>query len=303
MGQAEIVPDYRAPVPTARDVTIGGRRFGVLDWGGAGPEVLLLHPNGFCAGVFDPIASRLAGRFHCIGLDLVGHGASDPPADLASLSMIDVAAEAVAVLDALGLGDGPLHAIGQSLGGVVACLMDRARPGLFDRLLLCEAVVFPLDWERPADRPNMAEMARRRRAVWPNRAEMRERFITRPPLGDFAPESLDAYLHWGLVDRPDGQVELACPPAVEGAVFELTPTEAGSPPAWAHLPDLAAAATIISGRDTTLPDFFSRQASHAGVAHLVVPGGHLFPQEDPAAFAELAAGLLLGESVGGKDNG
>ena len=81
--------------------------------------------------------------------------------------------------DALGLGRGPLHVVGQSLGGVIATLMDRERPELIDRMVLCEAVVFPADMERPPDRPQMGEIARRRRAVWPDREEMRARFSSR----------------------------------------------------------------------------------------------------------------------------
>ena len=38
---------------------------------------LLLHPNGFCAGFFDPLARRLRDTFRPIGVDLRGHGGSD----------------------------------------------------------------------------------------------------------------------------------------------------------------------------------------------------------------------------------
>jgi pimeloyl-ACP methyl ester carboxylesterase len=281
-------------VPNSIGVELGGRHFAGLDWGGRGPDLLQLHPNGFCAGVFDPVARRLTDRYRCLGLDLCGQGASDPPADLDTFTMTDVAIETLVVLDALGLGAGPLHVVGQSLGGVVATLMDRERPGLIDRMVLCEAVVFPADMERPPDRPQMGEIARRRRAVWPDREAMRARFASRPPMDTFAPEALDAYLRYGVVDRPDGQVEVACPPEVEAAVFELTPTGRGSAPAWDHLPHLSARTTIVSGVDTSLPRFFGEQAARAGVPHIEVPGQHLFVQEFPDATAELIAGLLSG---------
>ncbi len=44
-----------APVVVDHD----GLRIAALDWGGDGPPLLLLHPNGFCAGLFDPLARRL----------------------------------------------------------------------------------------------------------------------------------------------------------------------------------------------------------------------------------------------------
>lgn len=40
-----------------------GRDLAGLDWGGAGEHLVLLHPNGFCAGLFDPLARRLASDF------------------------------------------------------------------------------------------------------------------------------------------------------------------------------------------------------------------------------------------------
>jgi pimeloyl-ACP methyl ester carboxylesterase len=280
-------------VPRSIDVNLRGRHFGGLDWGGHGPDLLLLHPNGFCAGVFEPVARRLTDRFRCFGLDLCGHGTTDPPADLDAFTMTDVARETLAVLDALGLGQGPLLVAGQSLGGVVATLVDRERPGLIERLVLCEAVVFPADMERPPDRPQMGEIARRRRAVWPDREEMRARFGGRPPMDTFDPEALDGYLRHGVIDRPDGQVELACPPEVEAAIFELTPSGRGSAPAWDHLPHLSARTTIVSGADTSLPTMFDEQAARAGAPHLVVEGQHLFLEEHPEDGAELIARLLL----------
>ena len=48
-----------------------------LDWGGFGDALVLLHPNGFCAGVYDPVARRLASGHRVIGIDLRGHGDSD----------------------------------------------------------------------------------------------------------------------------------------------------------------------------------------------------------------------------------
>ena len=51
----------------------------------------------------------------------------------------------------------------------------------------------------------MADAARKRRAVWPDRATVRESYGGRAPLDVLAPEALDAYVRWGFVDRPDGQ--------------------------------------------------------------------------------------------------
>ena len=39
-----------------------------LDWGGVGETLVLLHPNGLCAGFFDPLARRLTDAFRVIGV-------------------------------------------------------------------------------------------------------------------------------------------------------------------------------------------------------------------------------------------
>lgn len=278
-----------APAPTAPGHGISG-----LDWCAPGadarPILLLLHPNGFCAGVFDPIVQELADRYHCIGVDVLGHGGTDAP-DPATFELADGALEVVAMLDALGIHR--VACVGHSLGGIVATLVDRARPGLIDRLVLCEPVIFPAGFVRdPGEGPTIAELTRRRRSIWPDRAEMAARFGSRPPLDALAPAALASYLHHGVHDRPDGTVELACPPEIEATIFDITPTGRGAAPAWEHLTHLTARTVVVSGDRTTLPGIFAEQAARIGCPHVVTTGGHLFLHEDPPASALLIAGLL-----------
>ncbi len=277
--------------PESLVVEHDGLRIAALDWGGDGPPLLFLHPNGFCAGLFDPLARRLSDSFRPIGVDLRGHGGSDTPADLtAGLAFRTMAADVLAVLDVLGV-DGPVVALGESLGGGVASLVDALRPGLISRLMLCEAIAFdPVAFvtrppgSGPGDGGNyMATIARKRRAVWPGRDVVRASYSSRPPLNELAPEALDAYVRWGFEDRPDGQVELACPPEVEATIFEASSGAQGAPAAWAHLPDLSASTVVLHGDRSNLPDdWFRAQAEHADSHLVVVEGGHFFLQESTA---------------------
>ena len=41
-----------------------------LDWGGDGDPLVLLHPNGFCAGIYDPLAKQLKSSFRVVAVDL-----------------------------------------------------------------------------------------------------------------------------------------------------------------------------------------------------------------------------------------
>ena len=60
----------------------------------------------------------------------------------------------------------------------------------------------------------MSEIARSRRAVWPDRETVRSSYAGRPPMNVLEPDALAAYVQYGFRDRDDGQVELACAPEV-----------------------------------------------------------------------------------------
>jgi pimeloyl-ACP methyl ester carboxylesterase len=253
-----------------------------------------LHPNGFCAGLFDPLARRLRDRFRPIGVDLRAHGGTDvpahPPGDYAFERL---ASDVLAVLDALGVER--WSALGESLGGGVCSLLDAARPGAMRKVLFCEAVAID-EVHRPPPRPTagdgggnyMATIARKRRAVWPNRAEVLASYGSRPPLDALAPEALAAYVRWGFVERPDGQVELACPPEAEATIFEVSTDDQGARGAWQHLASLSASPVVLAGTRSDLPvEWFAAQAERAHAPFVTVEGGHFFLQEDTARAERL----------------
>ena len=279
------------PDPQQLTVEHDGLRIAALDWGGAGPPLLVLHPNGFCAGVFDPLAQRLRGEYRVVGVDLRGHGSSDDPGTVDRLGYVDCAGDALAVLDHLGITE--VVALGESLGGAATILLDSLRPGIIRRMLLCEAIAMPgIAGGAPNGNP-LAAGARRRRQVWASREAVLESYGSRLPLSVMEPGALAGYVRWGFHDRdsPDGagEVELACPPEVEAAYFEGGAGGDGSHAAFAHLHHLHAPATLVRGETSDLPRFmFEAQAEVLGVPLLEVPGGHFFIQES----TDLAASLV-----------
>jgi pimeloyl-ACP methyl ester carboxylesterase len=294
------------PVTVERD----GLTIAALDWGfggegpaAAAPVLVLLHPNGFCAGLFHPLALRLRDSFRPVGVDLRGQGGTDAPSTVDGFAYEAMAKDVVAVLDHLGVDE--VVGLGESLGGGVAIVVDVLQPGRVRKVMLCEAIAFGFD-ELPRVEPGsgagdggnyMSAIARKRRAVWPDRETARASYASRPPLDALAPEALDAYVWWGFHDRPDGQVELACDPEVEATLFESTGLDQGAPTAWRHLADLTADAVVLRGTGSDLPgDWFAAQAQRSGAPLLPIPGGHFFLQED----TDRAEGLVR-EHLGSSD--
>lgn len=279
---------HEAPPGAPRSVSVvhEGLRIAVLDWGGASGArpLVLLHPNGFCAGLFDPIARRLAagGGFRPIGVDLRGHGGTDKPEPPGPYHYDGMAGDVIAVLDHLGFDD--VDVVGGSLGGGVAVHLDRLQPARARRLVLCEPVAFPITPSSPTGGSHpMAAGALRRKVVWPSREAMVHSYGSRPPLDRLAPEALAAYVAWGTVDRADGQVELACPPEVEAAIFAGRPALQGVQAAWDHLPKLTASVAVLAGDRSFVPlERVESVAAAAGVPLEIVTGDHFFLHEDTA---------------------
>ena len=100
---------------------------------GSGPPLLLLHGFSATARSLDALAQGLAEEYRVIAPDLVGHGASDAPRDLAPYRMDACIAQLCALLDALETG--PVGVLGYSMGGRVALALlaqapERVRSGL-----------------------------------------------------------------------------------------------------------------------------------------------------------------------------
>jgi pimeloyl-ACP methyl ester carboxylesterase len=227
-------------------------------------------------------------------VDLRAHGGSEVPRDPpGGYAFERLAGDVLAVLDRLGVER--WSALGESLGGGVCSRVDAARPGAMRKVMLCEAVAF--DATRPPRPPRagdeeggnyMATIARKRRAVWPSRAEVLASYGSRPPLAALAPDALAAYVRWGFVERPDGQVELACPPEAEATIFEVSSGDQGAAGAWEHLASLSASAVVLAGTHSDLPaEWFQAQADRAGAPFVSVDGGHFFLQQDTARAEQL----------------
>jgi len=268
----------------------------VYDFGGAGPDLLLVHATGFCAGVLAPLAAALGGSFRCWAVDLRAHGRSGrrPDGDLAWSWFAD---DLLAACDDLGL-DRPA-AFGHSCGGAALLLAEQARPETFRSLYLFEPVVVP-SWVLPpgVEEVPLATGARRRRETFPSRADAFANFASKPPFGDLDPEALGRYVEDGFEEVPaadggDGRaVRLRCRRLDEAEVY----IEGTRHTAYAHLGQVACPVTLAFGSAT---DAFGRDVMEADAAPLpdatvveLAGLGHFGPLQRPGQVAASVAEAL-----------
>ncbi|MCE2512465.1 MAG: alpha/beta fold hydrolase [Acidimicrobiia bacterium] len=128
-----------------------------------GVPVLVLHGFTGCAQAMAPLTERLAAgnlprpALRVIAPDLVGHGDSDSPDDLDLYRVEAMAAQVLAVADALDCDT--FHLVGYSMGGRVALTLGCTAPQRLRSLTLIGASAGISD---PAERSRRAEADRSR---------------------------------------------------------------------------------------------------------------------------------------------
>jgi len=271
-----------------------GIEIAVLDWGGSGPLALLHHANGFCAGLWDEVAVGLRRRFRVLAIDARGHGDSSKPESPEAYAWHHFVEDLECVGRRLADDEGGGRiglGIGHSFGGAALLTAAARCPDLFESLLLLDPVLIG-DLPRPDASQGidpgiqLAERSRRRRAVWPSRAEALEAWENHAFFVAWTPEARELYARWGLRERPDGQVELKCPPAVEAAVFEyggkLFPRDE------VHRID-APTLFVRADRGTFSLDAYRLLAERMPRGRVESRDlGHLMVMEDPRAVVEIA---------------
>jgi pimeloyl-ACP methyl ester carboxylesterase len=115
-----------------RFIDAGGIRTRVLECG-SGPLLIMMHGTGGHAETYCRNLRALCEHFHVAAIDLVGHGFSDRPADLA-YSLDDFARHVVGVIDALG--HERAHVSGESLGGMIAAWVGITYPDRVGKVVM-----------------------------------------------------------------------------------------------------------------------------------------------------------------------
>lgn len=272
--------------PESRFVRANGITLHYWDWGGSGPPAVLVHATSLHGRVWDPIAADLSRRYRVLALEQRGHGDSDKPAT--GYHWLNFVDDLRGFLDALGL-ERPLG-IGHSSGGTAIVYCQAQRPGSFSRAVLIEPVIWAGRPESPppGEGRSLAVQARRKRTRWGSRQELFDSYRSRPPFLTWRPDILWAYIQYGTLDRPDGDVELKCPRDIEAQIYE----HSASLDTFARLPQVDIPVLIIRGSSTNPPKGLQHSAELVaralpqGRLATVAGAGHFLPQERPEAVLE-----------------
>lgn len=254
-----------------------GRRLAYTE-AGAGEPLLFLHAFPLSREMWEPQLAALAGSYRCLAPDFPGFGGSEPPAGEDS-GMDELAADAVALLDHLGIGRAVV--CGLSMGGYAALALCEAHPERVRALVLA-------DTRSGADAPE----AREKRLATAQEVEEKGAGVLVEPM---VPRLLGA----GTLERDpelrrwvERRIAAASPAGVAAAQRGM----AARPDRGAVLAGLRAPVLILVGEEDVLtpPEESRRMQREAPGSELVVlPGaGHLANLEQPEAFNRAFGGFL-----------
>lgn len=258
------------------------------------PTLLVSHATGFHAWCYAPLARALGERYHVVGLDHRGHGASTVPDDWV-VDWSRFGDDTLRVAETIAR-DGGLVGVGHSMGGSSLLMAAHARPDLFRHLTLFEPIAHPARSDlSDVDMRSLpiVQGALRRRRRFASLEEARDNYADKPPLSSMVDDALTNYVEHGFrsVTADDGStaVELCCAPELEAAIF-MGGRDNG---VWELLADIEVPCTVVGGRveERQPSSNTERIADRLPHGHYVLWEhlDHFGPFTHPEDFADLVA--------------
>ena len=213
--------------PITRSVRVLGIKLTYYEWrakpGNQEPPIVIAHATGFHGRCYSAIAEAFPDR-RVISLDLHGHGQSEgePIDDWRTISD-----EVCAFLDQIRIRRA--IGVGHSMGAHTLLQCASERPEAFSRLVLFDPVILPPEYYADSSALFTSDAPHptiRRKRDFTSIEAMKERFATRDPYNLFEPRVFDDYCRFGVVEQPNGSVELACKPEMEASVYSASRSNA-----------------------------------------------------------------------------
>ncbi|MGP9801207.1 alpha/beta hydrolase [Rheinheimera sp. NSM] len=252
------------------------------------PVLHMLHGNGFCSRMYQPMLQLLAADYDLFLSDAQGHGDSDHGGAFVGWNKsADLAAEAWQAHKTL-YAEVPVYGVGHSFGGILTALIHTTSPSPFAAAILLDPVLFTpgmltvmstLKGVRLYHKNPMAKAALRRRQHWPDRDTALNYLNNRGMFANWHPDALAAYIDHALKPTEQG-LSLKCLPQREADIFSSYPEKL-----WQQLARPCPPVHVIYGDKSY--DFVAKalkkwQKRNSAVSIEQVSGGHCFMQEQPA---------------------
>ncbi|EIK94890.1 alpha/beta hydrolase [Pseudomonas sp. M47T1] len=252
--------------------------------------IFFAHANGFPSGTYGKLFAHLAPDFHVTHLPLHAHDPRFPVSD----NWPALIAELVHHLEQQAE---PVWGVGHSFGGLLHLYAALKRPELYRGVVMLDspALTRTDQWMIRAakrfgfiDRLTPAGRTLGRREVFADRDAARSYFSRKALFRDFDPDCFEAYLEHGLCADAQG-VRLRFNAATEIGIYRSVPHVRPASTRRLQVP-----LALVHGEHSrvVLPHHARNVRSlRHGETHRV-PGGHMFPLEQPTATADLLKSIF-----------
>jgi len=256
-------------------------------YGGSGDPLVFAHANGYPPGSYRQLLELLSAQSH---VTAVRHrplwGEPQPPSRLRWQMFADD------LIDTLkATQEAPVWLLGHSLGAVVGLLAAAREPALFRGLMLLDPVFLPTRFViamalTPRSRLRRMPMIRRalsRPATFTDAQAAFEFYRGKRAFSDLDDDVLRDYVAASTMAVDGNGIRLLFPPAWEAGIYGSTPW------VWPALKRVSMPVLGLRGKDSQILSaaVLRRWGQTQKQAELhTIPGGHLFPLENPQTTAK-----------------
>lgn len=248
-------------------------------------QIFFAHANGFPSATYGKLFNALAPDFNVIHLPQHGH---DPrfPVDNNWSNLVDE------LIFHLQQQEAPVLGVGHSLGGMLHLHAAIRCPHLYKGVVMLDSPVLTRtdQWVIRAakrfgfiDRLTPAGQTLGRREEFADRESARAYFAGKALFRSFDPDCFEAYLEHGLQPVAD-RLRLSFDPATEIDIYRGVPHISPGRTFQLQVP-----LAVVRGRDSrvVMRHHARAVARMPNGESLTVPGGHMFPLEQPQDTARL----------------
>ena len=251
------------------------------------------HANGFPAGSYNTLFSALPRHFRRIHVERFGHD----PALPVNGNWRNQVLELIRHVKKENKDPRGVYGIGHSFGAVVTYMAACEAPELFRGLILFDPplVVGPLShffkfakYTPLINKLTPAKLAQTRNTSWPSSTDMVAYFHGKSLFRDMDKRCVRDYVT-AVTARKGDNISLTFKADVEAALFRNVPHNLAK-----YTGKLKCPAVLVTGNKSNVckPEMYMRLMKQNAIEHTQLPGGHMFPLEQPEMVAEFITSTL-----------